>query len=83
MKRILICLLFSVVFLFSGCDQKVKIVNNLNGQEYFNSLIRSEVVDKEGHMYYLYENTTHRHAYYYNFQLEHRTDCKACLDIFD
>jgi len=81
MKRILICLLFCTIFIFSCCETENK--TKMTPQEYFDSFIKLEVVDEEGHMYYLYENTTRRYAVFYVFQLEHRMDCKACLDIFD
>lgn len=85
MKKFLIIYIFAILFMAFGiaCSKKPAYYQNCSPQEYFDTKIqKSEIVDNEGHDYYLYEVGT-RGGRNYSFTLEHRNDCKACLDIFD
>jgi len=87
MKKILFTLFVCTLFV-TGCreksnDPKNKYSKDMTPQEVFDYKIRkSEIVDSTGHMYYLYE-TGSCGDYGYSFSLEHRMDCKKCLEIFD
>lgn len=74
------------VITFISCDFKggnLIYKDSYPAQQYFNEQIRkSEITDSLGHMYYMYEVGT-RKSNNYSFDLEHRIDCKKCLDIFD
>ena len=86
MKRILFVLF--ICALLTSCweksnDFKRKYSYGMTPQEFFDHKInKSEIVDSSGHMYYLYE-TGLRGYDNYSFDLEHRMDCKVCLDTFD
>ena len=88
MKRILFVLVVCILFITSCGEKKIPVPDDrypmeMTPQEFFDYKIRkSEIVDSVGHMYYLYESGT-RGSRTYVFDLEHRMDCKACLDIFD
>lgn len=84
MKKILIAV---ICMFLTGCLDDSNELNKLSvkstPQYYFdNNIKKSEVVDKDGHMYYLYE-VGDRGFRNYAFDLEHRLDCKVCLDTFD
>lgn len=87
MKKILFTLFVCTLFV-TGCREdslnpKEKYPTDMTPQEFFDFRIRkSEIVDSAGHMYYLYE-AGERGWRNYSFSLEHRMDCKKCLDIFD
>lgn len=84
MKKIL----FAVICMcLVGClddkNELNKLPERLTPQYYFdNHIKKSEIIDKDGHMYYLYE-VGDRGFRNYAFDLEHRLDCKVCLDKFD
>ena len=88
MKKILFVLTVCTLFI-TGCreeksnSQEHKPSFKMTPQEFFDTkLHKSEIVDSAGHMYYFYEYGV-RGYQNYAFDLEHRMDCKACLDIFD
>ncbi len=88
MKKILFTLCVCALFATSCQDEKSNDPKNkysmdMSPQEFFDYKIRkSEIVDSAGHMYYLYEIGSREYKNY-SFDLEHRMDCKKCLDIFD
>lgn len=85
-KFIILILAITFVSTFVSCDFKgghLIYRDSYPAQQYFNEQIRkSEITDSLGHMYYMYEVGT-RGSNNYSFDLEHRIDCKKCLDIFD
>lgn len=84
MKRILFVLFVCTLFI-TGCreesnDPKDKPSYEMSPPEFFDYRIKkSEIVDSRSHMYYLYESG-HRIYNDYAFSIEHRKDCKACLN---
>ena len=81
-------IIFILSFLFIGCakiDHNPNTIDNyeeMSCQRFFDSYITKDSIKYNGHDYIFYE-TGSRCWRNYSFTLEHRTDCKACLDIFD
>lgn len=75
-----------IINIYSSC-YSIKSSNDTvieNKYKFTDHITRSEVTDSLGHMYYVYENEQYiMFKRIYSFSVEHRMDCKKCLDIFD
>lgn len=90
MKRFIFLLIsiICIISILSSCgDETVGIYRYSDNIKNLDSLYKVTPVykiDSKGvkHDYYLYE-TGYKYQSNYSFSVEHRMDCKACLDIFD
>lgn len=68
-----------------SCDNyesKTQDEKNIDGQHFVDNYIRKSNVIIDDHEYNLFEYGC-RNRTNYQFQLEHKIDCKKCLDTFD
>jgi len=87
MKKILLSFVLCCV-LFCGCEKANRDPNTtdnyheMSAQRFFDNYVKADSITYNGHDYIFYE-TGIRGYRNYSFTMEHRTDCKECLAIFD
>lgn len=84
MKKILLSLFVVLTIVSCNSNESKMKEKNIDGQSFVDNYIRKSNVIIDGHEYILFEwgsRTTFKGNY--QFQLEHKIDCKTCLDIFD
>ena len=85
---IILGMIFMMSLPFVGCehvDHNPDTTDNyqeMSAQRFFDTYVTKDSIKYNGHDLIFYE-TSVRGYRNYSFTIEHATDCKACLDIFD